>query len=73
MLGFMFLYVVAMPLLGFVISSGLFLFATFAYLWRKNLLISLILTAGSLAAIHVIFRIVFQVVLPGGSLVRGLF
>ncbi|MHA1567567.1 MAG: tripartite tricarboxylate transporter TctB family protein [Alphaproteobacteria bacterium] len=73
MLGFMFLYVVAMPLLGFVVSSGLFLFGTFAYLWRKNLGISLILTAGSLGAIFVVFRIVFQVVLPQGTLLQGLF
>ncbi len=73
MLGFIFLYVVAMPLLGFIASSGLFLFATFAYLWRKNPVVSLALTAGSLAAIYFIFRIVFQVVLPNGTLVQGLF
>ena len=73
MLGFIFLYVVAMPLLGFIISSGLFLFAAFAYLWRKHALVSLVLTAGSLAAIYAIFRVVFQVVLPNGTLVQGLF
>ncbi|SOE17195.1 tripartite tricarboxylate transporter TctB family protein [Hoeflea halophila] len=62
------LYLYAMPWLGFVIASGLFLFASFAYLWRKNALISLALSAGSLAAVYFLFRIVFEVVLPQGKL-----
>ena len=61
-------YLYAMPWLGFVIASGLFLFACFAYLWRKSLLISLLLAAGSLGAVYFLFRIVFEVVLPQGTL-----
>jgi len=69
MLAMVALYLYAMPWLGFVIASGLFLFACFAYLWRKSLLISLLLAAGSLAAVYFLFRIVFEVVLPQGTLV----
>lgn len=69
MLAMVALYLYAMPWLGFVIASGLFLFASFAYLWRKSLLISLVLAAGSLAAVYFLFRIVFEVVLPHGTLV----
>ena len=61
-------YVFAMPWAGFMLSSAVFLFAGFTYLWRKSLPISLLLTAGTLAAIYVIFRLVFQVVLPRGTL-----
>jgi hypothetical protein len=66
-------YVVAMPLLGFVASSAGFLFLSFWYLWRKGPLISAALTLASLAVIYFIFRQVFQVVLPQGSLMPGLF
>jgi hypothetical protein len=69
----MLLYLAALPLIGFVPASGLFLFATFPYLWRRNVLLTLVLSAASLAAIYVVFRIVFQVVLPQGSLVGRLF
>lgn len=66
-LGYLFL----MPLLGFVASSGIFLVIAFQFLWRKNVLVTLLLTAVSLATIYVIFREVFQVVLPQGTLLRG--
>jgi hypothetical protein len=64
-------YVFAMPYLGFTLSSALFLFVAFAYLWRKNMAISLLLTAGTLSAIYLVFRVLFQVVLPRGSLLQG--
>jgi putative tricarboxylic transport membrane protein len=66
-------YVFAMPMAGFVLASGLFLFFSFSYLWRKSLLISLVLTFASLSSVYVIFRKVFQVVLPKGSLVQAWF
>lgn len=66
------LYIALMPWLGFIIASGLFLFVCFQYLWRKNILISVTLTLFSLGCIHVIFRVVFQVVLPKGTLLAGL-
>lgn len=66
------LYIVLMPWLGFIVASGLFLFVCFQYLWRRKILISIVLTLFSLGCIHVIFRIVFQVVLPKGTLLAGL-
>ena len=66
-------YVMLIPLFGFMLSSGGFLFVSFWYLWRRGWLISLVLALTSLAAIHAVFRLVFQVVLPAGSLVRGVF
>lgn len=71
--GFILAYVIAMPLLGFVISSAGFLFLSVWYLWRKGPLVSAALTLASLAVIYFIFRQVFQVVLPQGSLIQGLF
>lgn len=67
------LYLTAMPWLGFLVSSGLFLLATIGFLWRRGLLRALLLTAVCLGAIYVVFRVVFQVVLPEGTLLRGLF
>ena len=66
-------YILLMPMLGFVASSALFLFCAFQYLWRKNPFIILALTAFTLTFIYVIFREVFQVVLPQGTLLQGLF
>jgi len=64
-------YVFAMPWVGFMLSSAIFLFAGFTVLWRRSLLVSLALTAGTLAVIWIIFRLVFQVVLPRGTLLQG--
>lgn len=66
-------YVIATPLFGFVISSAAFLLLSFWYLWKKRIFISIALTVVSLAIIYIIFRIVFQVVLPQGSLIQGTF
>jgi putative tricarboxylic transport membrane protein len=71
--GLVAIYVMLMPLFGFMLSSAAFLFASFWYLWRKGWLVSLALTLVALAAIYAVFRLVFQVVLPTGSLVRGIF
>ncbi len=71
--GLILAYVVAMPQVGFVISSAGFLFVSFWYLWRKGPVISAALALTSLALIYFIFRQVFQVVLPQGSVVQGLF
>ena len=66
-------YVLMMPLIGFVASSAVFLFCAFQFLWRKHPLLMLALTGATLAIIYVIFREVFQVVLPQGTLLPGLF
>ena len=73
MIGFIVAYVLLMPLIGFVASSAVFLFCSFQFLWRKNPLLILVLTGATLAIIYVIFREVFQVVLPQGPLLRGFF
>lgn len=64
-------YVVAMPYIGFILSSGFFLMATFQYLWKKNVVITLSLTFVTLVAVYVIFRELFQVVLPQGLWLKG--
>ena len=68
MLGLVAFYVVLMPWFGFVITSGLFLFASISFLWRRNFLLTAGLSAFALAIIYLIFRIAFQVVLPEGTL-----
>ena len=66
-------YVAAMPFLGFMVSSVFFLFAALWLLWRRGPLRAAILTAVSLGVIWVVFRAIFQVLLPAGSLAPGLF
>ena len=66
-------YVFLMPWLGFIVASGLFLFAAFIILWRRGILISLALTALSLGAVYLVFRELFQVVLPQGAFLQGIF
>lgn len=65
-------YLALLPWLGFVASSGLFLFTAFQFLWRRHPALSLATAAVSLGAIYFIFRVVFQVVLPEGTLLRGI-
>jgi hypothetical protein len=65
-------YILAMPALGFMVSSALFLFATLWLLWRRGPVRAALVTVVSLAAIWLVFRELFQVVLPRGSLLTGL-
>ena len=62
-------YVLAMPTLGFLIDSGLFLFTCIGYLWNRPLWMSLLVSAVSLLAIYLVFRLLFQVILPQGTLI----
>jgi hypothetical protein len=73
MLGLVALYVAVMPWLGFVVASGLFLFITIGFLWRRNFLLTVGISAVALGVIYLIFRVAFQVVLPRGTLLQGLF
>jgi len=66
-------YVLTMPYIGFMLSSAAFLLVSFLYLWRKSIGISILLTTATLLVIYLIFRILFQVVLPRGSLVQSWF
>lgn len=62
------LYMLALEPAGFLFSSFLFLFAGMAFLHRRSLLLSLVVSAASLALIWFVFRHVFAVVLPAGRL-----
>jgi putative tricarboxylic transport membrane protein len=73
MLGLVAIYVAVMPWLGFVVASGLFLFVSIGFLWRRNVVVTAGISAVSLGAIYLIFRVAFQVVLPRGTLLQGLF
>jgi hypothetical protein len=73
MLGLVALYVAVMPWLGFVVASGLFLVAAIGFLWRRNIFLTAGLSAVALGVIYLIFRVAFQVVLPRGTLLQGLF
>lgn len=66
-------YLIAMPTLGFLVASGIFLFLSFGYLWRRSLVISLLLTLVSVASVYLVFRKLFQVVLPKGTLLQSWF
>ena len=61
-------YMFALEPLGFLVSTFLFLLASITVLYRGSILMTLAISAASLAAIYVIFRQVFGVVLPKGSL-----
>ena len=61
-------YVAVIPSIGFLAASGGLLFVTIWSLWRKGPLPALLISGLSIGAIYVLFRIVFQVVLPIGSL-----
>jgi len=67
-IGLILAYVVAMPTVGFMAATGAFLVVVLRLLWDRGWLAVLTLTAFSLAVIHLVFRIVFQVVLPAGRL-----
>ena len=73
MLGLVAAYVALMPWLGFILASGLFLFVSISFLWRRSFLLTTAISALALGAIYLVFRIVFQVVLPKGTLLQGLF
>ena len=59
-------FMAALEPLGFVISTFAFLLLSFVFLYRKGFILSLVISAVSVAVILVIFRYVFQVVLPEG-------
>jgi putative tricarboxylic transport membrane protein len=59
-------FMVALKPLGFVLASFLFLMTSFLYLHRKGILPALLISGGTVAVILVVFRHVFQVILPEG-------
>jgi putative tricarboxylic transport membrane protein len=63
------LYMLALETLGFLVASYLFLAASMYLLGSRRVGFNLLLSALVLAAIFVVFRTAFSVVLPAGSLV----
>lgn len=61
-------YGALIPLIGFLAASGALLFVAIWALWRRGPIRALAVSLASIAAIYLLFRVVFQVVLPIGSL-----
>jgi len=60
-------YVVVIPIIGFLVASTALLLISIWWLWDRGFVWALVLSLIFGAAIHVLFRVVFQVVLPAGS------
>lgn len=65
--GIMLLYMVLIEPLGFNLSSFLFLFGSFLYLYKRGIWLTLGLSVGSVALIYLVFQVVFRVILPGAE------
>ena len=65
-------FVALVPWLGFLPTAGAFLLAALLLNWRRGPLASLLVTLALLAVIWVVFRELFRVVLPTGTLWRDL-
>jgi putative tricarboxylic transport membrane protein len=59
-------FMLALEPLGFIIAAFLFLLVSFLYLHRRGIVLALGISVGSIALILLIFRYVFQVILPEG-------
>ena len=64
-------YAFAIEPLGFLPSSLIFLFVGMKLLYRGGWVASAVISIGALIAIYVVFRLVFQVVLPEGIVPEG--
>lgn len=73
LIGLIALYLFFLPRLGFMVSSAIFLWVSFAYLWRCGLIRATLVTGLSLIIIYLVFRTLFKVVLPQGSWLVGWF
>lgn len=65
------LYMLALPRLGFVLASFLFLLLSMRLLGSQRWLLNVAVSAISLAAVHLVFRTLFSVVLPEGSWLKA--
>lgn len=62
-------YMLTLEWLGFLVASYLFLLLSMQVLGSKRIGLNMLVSAGVLAAIFVVFQTAFSVVLPAGSLV----
>ena len=65
-------YMLALERLGFLISSYVFMAVSMGLLGSRRIVLNLIVSAISLAAIYVVFQTVFSVVLPHGTWLQAL-
>ncbi|MEO6319020.1 MAG: tripartite tricarboxylate transporter TctB family protein [Polaromonas sp.] len=65
-------YMALLDVLGFLIASYLFLVVSMWILGSRRMVLNLVVSALSLAAIYVIFQTAFTVVLPAGTVLKGL-
>ncbi|GIX09566.1 tripartite tricarboxylate transporter TctB family protein [Elioraea sp.] len=63
-------FVAAMPLIGFHPAALLFLAAAISLLRRRLSFGAVLIAAASVAAVHLVFRLAFTVLLPEGTLWR---
>jgi putative tricarboxylic transport membrane protein len=66
------LYMLALERLGFLLASYVFLAISMRLLGSRRRGLNLLVSALSLGAIYVVFQTVFSVVLPSGTLLKGL-
>lgn len=66
-------YMLTLEWLGFIVGSYVFLVASMALLGSRRWGLNLLASAGTLAAIVVVFQTAFSVQLPPGTLWRGVF
>lgn len=64
-------YMLLLDVLGFLPASYLFLVVSMWLLGGRRIVLNLVVSALSLAAIYLVFQTVFSVVLPKGSLIQG--
>lgn len=64
-------YAALLKPLGFLPTSALFLTSAIKLLWRRGWGITLLVSLGSLAAIYVVFRLIFTVLMPAGIVPEG--
>jgi putative tricarboxylic transport membrane protein len=64
-----FAYMAALEPLGFNASTFLFLFFSFWYLHHKNAWAAFSMSTLTMAVIFIVFRVIFQIVLPEGDLI----
>lgn len=62
-------YMLLLEIIGFLVASYLFLLLSMQVLGSKRIGLNLLVSAGVLAAIFIVFQTAFSVVLPQGSLV----
>lgn len=63
---FILVYAVVLESIGFILSTAVFLFCTIQFLYRRHVLTTLSITLVSLIIVYIVFRLVFQVILPEG-------